>query len=90
MEIFGAAILTEPGGRAGRRSITGFAADLHGLARFGENLPQNTAKLLILNAFPGSRRLRTVGLRKIAGTVVEFEVLLLQRRIHDLNLNFPI
>ena len=48
------------------------------------------SKLLILDAFSRCRRLRTVGFREIPGAIVQFELLLLQGRIYNLNLNFPV
>lgn len=87
---FGAVVLTEPGGRAGRSSITGLTADYTDDQQDprGSDLKylRSMVKLLILNAFTRCRRLRTVGFGEIPRAVVELEVLLLQRGTYDLDL----
>ena len=91
--------LTEPDGeRAGRCSITGLMKVGQGLDGLGRicadpipDPPNLCPKLLILNAFPGRRRwLRAACLGEIAGAVVQLELLLLQSRIYNLDLDLPV
>jgi len=84
--------LTEPDGeRAGGCSITGLDIDYTDLRQICADPSANLSDPWLLNAFSGCRGwLRTACLGEIARPVVQFELLLLQSRVYNLDLDLPV